>query len=249
MRSDMSKVLVERPRYRWARKGRGSYYPRATLARPFGPEIDDAPTKCGIAWRHHDKWPNENLAPLRRFLLGSVGRPWSNVYGELSEHVSRDSAVQAHIFQHLEDYVARHVELRDGVPFDLDRRYRPGPLFERRGTLQLFVCPRTGLLRRAKREPAAVSRFGRCIRIDCRAELREVDGKWMHVTLAPVRPGAMHRSALRQLFDVLLGAPLDPEWFDPITPRFARLFGRTGEYAISMREPGRRELERIARSK
>ena len=31
-----------------------------------------------------DKWLNENLSALRRYLVRNVGRPWSKVYGEIS---------------------------------------------------------------------------------------------------------------------------------------------------------------------
>lgn len=246
MRSDMSKVLVERPRLRVAKKGRGSHYPRATLARPYGPDVDDAPLKCGISWRHKDKWLNENLAPLRRFLLSRVGRPWASVYSELSASVCRDSAVQAHIFQHLDDFVARNVELRvvpgatRTAPFRTDG-HRIGWVLERWG-LQLYVCPRSGILRRAKRTEADAPRFGKAIRVNDGAELRRIDGVWKVVELRPIDPVRLRQ---RVLHDALLEAPLDLTWFDE-SQRYQKTFGRTHTYAVRIREPGKRELKRIA---
>lgn len=247
MRSDMAKVLVERPRLRIARKGRGSHYPRATLARPFGREIDDAPEKCGIAWLHREKWLNENLAPLRRFLVSRIGRRWASVYSELSAHVSRDSAVQAHVFQHLDDYVARNVEMRP-LPGSRGRRYAPfrtdgyriGWVVERRCGLQLFVCPRTGILRRAARAEAEDARFGKAIRVNESAELRQIDGVWKVVELRPIDPALVQRGVLS---DALLGSTLDPTWFGA-DARYHKLFGRTHAYAVRIREPGKRELKR-----
>lgn len=251
MRSDMSKVLVERPRLRIAKKGRGSHYPRAALARPYGPELDDAPTKCGITWRHKDKWLNENLAPLRRFLLSRVGRPWANVYAELSANVCRDSAVQAHIFQHIDDYVARNVELRvvpgtrRTAPFRTDG-YKIGWVVERpRWGLQLYVCPKSGVLRRAKRADTEAPRFGRAIRVNDGAELRQVDGVWKVVELRPIDPVRLRQRALH---DALLDAALDLGWFDE-SQRYQKMFGRNHVYAVRIREPGKRELKHIARDR
>jgi hypothetical protein len=49
------------------------------------------------------------LGPLRRFLIGQVGRPWNKVYAELRERISPASTVQIHILGHVETMVARHV--------------------------------------------------------------------------------------------------------------------------------------------
>ena len=73
MRSDMFKVIVERPRGRACSDG----------ARQF--RNDEArPPKMGMKHGYSSrKWLNENLAPLRRYLERQVGRPWNSVYGDI----------------------------------------------------------------------------------------------------------------------------------------------------------------------
>src|SRR5438309_9686382 len=39
--------------------------------------------------RPGEKWLNENLAPLRRYLESNVGRPWSKVYAEIRSEERR----------------------------------------------------------------------------------------------------------------------------------------------------------------
>src|SRR4051812_28161761 len=105
MRHDMANVLVERPR-----RGGGVKYPRG--AGPFWGRValEELPAREALKrpWVTCPKSLNENLAPLRRFLLSRVGRPWDAVYGEICERINRDSAVQLHIWQHLMWEVARH---------------------------------------------------------------------------------------------------------------------------------------------
>ncbi|MCX5658786.1 MAG: hypothetical protein NTW19_03580 [Planctomycetota bacterium] len=136
MRDDMDKLIVERPRVRSHLKA-----PNHTKKRQQMPP-EHWPTRESI--RRTDKYLNENLAPLRRFLEGSVGRPWSKVHAELAEHIDRNNTVQAHIWQHIDQYVDRH-------PLFVERghAYRVGHGGHRWGSL-LYVDPATGLLRRNK---------------------------------------------------------------------------------------------------
>ena len=123
MRRDMFKVIVERPR----RFGPGGW----TRGRPPR-DAEDGPSHAGMR-RPYDSWHerkelNENLAPLRRYLMKQVGRPWNKVFSEICEHLRTDSTVQEHVRRHLGDFVAIHG--RDSRP--------------------LYVDPRTGLLRSNK---------------------------------------------------------------------------------------------------
>jgi hypothetical protein len=103
MRADMSKVIVERPR--WGSRGNTSVrIHRRHTNDPRG--FDDAPTHESSR-RHYAvrKSLNENLSPLLRFLRAHVGRPWNNVYGELRAGLRLDKATHLHIVQHLADFV------------------------------------------------------------------------------------------------------------------------------------------------
>ena len=141
MRHDMHKVLCEHPRSGWRIKRRSRY--RGSL--------EDAPRREPIS-RHRGgtKSLAENLGPLRRWLLAQAGRPWDAVHAELRARINPGNAVQLHIWQHAQHYVARHVELVDGKLFHLaDGRtaYWPEtPVNARRSPV--YVCPATGIVRR-----------------------------------------------------------------------------------------------------
>jgi len=233
----MAKVIVERPRLKRAPRGKGSPYPRGKLKGIFERDLDNTPSKLGMKFPHAEKWLNENLAPLRRFVLGQLGRPWDKVRAEIAAHVRRTSAVQAHIFEHLDDYVVEHVEMIDGKPHTRRRGRRLEPLSSYRGT-PLWVCPRTGRLRSPPAATKPKARFGRTVRLDPRHELREVDGRWVHVTLAPISAGV----SVDGLYDLLLDERLEHGRYFDHRQRYKKLFGRCDAIAVGIREPGLREL-------
>ena len=141
MRCDMAKVIVERPRF-----GGGTKYPRGSVRYTDRLGIEDWHKResIGRRWQGHSaqKFLNENLAPLRRFLRSKVGKPWNKVYAEICERIDRGSAVQLHIWQHLSDYVCANPY---GVTGDVGRRFH-GRLWH-----EFYVDPRTGLLRQTSR--------------------------------------------------------------------------------------------------
>jgi hypothetical protein len=106
MREDMHKVVTERPRW----NERAPHKDRRR--RPRGLDVDQLetlPTQVAIGYPGRTKSFTDLLGPLRRFLIGQVGRPWNKVYAELRERISPASTVQIHILGHVETMVARHV--------------------------------------------------------------------------------------------------------------------------------------------
>src|SRR4051794_18399649 len=99
MRSDMSRVIVERPRCRIPKRS-GSWYPRGSLKMQWHPDLELAPMREGYGHHYREKYLNENLQPLVRFLRSRVGKRWDKVHSEMSEHVSCTSAVQKHVLDH-----------------------------------------------------------------------------------------------------------------------------------------------------
>ena len=93
MRSDMAKVIVERPRMRVPKRA-GSWYPRGSLKAVFQSDYELAPKREGLGHIYGEKWLNENLQPLVRFLRSHVGRPWDKVRAEIAERVRPTSAVR-----------------------------------------------------------------------------------------------------------------------------------------------------------
>ena len=105
MREDMDKVIVERPR-KGGGRDKGTRQWRNSRERG---------NHLGMRRGHADlKGLNENLAPLRRWLHKQVHRPWDAVYGELCRGIDRRNAVQAHIHQHVDDFVDRDAVWVDG---------------------------------------------------------------------------------------------------------------------------------------
>lgn len=237
MRTDLYELLVERPRYASSTKHR-----RARLAAILGPLDEDARSYASATLQGRDRHLNENLAPLRRFLLSNVGRPWSKVRSEIRSVCDRSSTVKNHVWQHIEQYVEENVILRDRAPWT--QRYSGWePLLARNDEMPLWVCPRSGSLRRAPRRPVDDgARFGVAVRLHRSAEVREIGGKPTFVTLAPIPEDPLRRATI---FDPLLGTTLTAALFDH-RHAFRRLFGREDAYAVNMREAGRREAKALA---
>jgi hypothetical protein len=105
---------------------------------------DDDRNWMPVSRRRGSKSLNENLAPLRRYLRGNVGRPWDKVFSEICHGLSVRSAVQKHVRDHLRDFVELHAEERGGQLWG--GRYTRH-LLGQGWRDQLYVCPRTGLLK------------------------------------------------------------------------------------------------------
>lgn len=144
MRNDMSKVIVERPR-----RGGG----RDRKRRPAR-EFNDMPSKQSMKRGHTDlKDLNENLAPLKRYLRKNVGRPWDKVFSEICENIRMDNPVQKHVRSHVYHYVERNV-IEEGK--EIFTRGILGVCELWNG--DLYVCPKSGLLKEYRRRRKAPSR-------------------------------------------------------------------------------------------
>lgn len=116
MRQDMAKVIVERPRLGGSHKYRER---RSVLKdqvryveRTGDLEYDllETGTESARYWAsrmlgYSRKELNENLKPLKRFMLSRVGQPWDKVFSEICQVMDTRSACQYHIWQHAKDYV------------------------------------------------------------------------------------------------------------------------------------------------
>ena len=141
MRSDMAKVVTERPRRghtnpskKWGRRLRKNEYDAE----------DHGPTRAPIARRHQYGWNakefSDLLGPLRRYLRKQVGRPWNKVWSEITRNLDSRSLSGQHIFDHIHWEVAQHVRLA-----------ADGRLYHNRWSALvpvsgLYVHPTTGLL-------------------------------------------------------------------------------------------------------
>lgn len=150
MRADMAKVIVERPRIGSRARSRKKGYRKYIQATG----LESLPRREPMLgrWRGLGRCLNEHLAPMRRFLESSVGRPWNHVHRDLCEHVSFQNAVQAHVLVHIFQFVQKHVEYR-GRDVIATSGWHRGRALERGA---MYICPRTGLLKKVRRSPAHV---------------------------------------------------------------------------------------------
>jgi len=165
MRSDMAKVLVERPRTGGCGKERSRQNRHETrrICKDIPFEEDwDTPDFRGMK-RVHTSRPhsyddkkqlNENLNPLRRFLNSRIGQPWDKVYSEIMSGLNLNNAVQYHVWQHLikfgevqtKTYMEGNTVMASGVigPESMTTSY---------GREEFYVDPRDGTLRKTKKRP------------------------------------------------------------------------------------------------
>jgi len=258
MRSDMYKVIVERPR---------NYKGKYSVAARWRDDLD-GPRQLGMRAGYGGPYLNENLAPLQRFLLAQVGRPWNKVYSEISAGIDRRNTVQQHIYAHLEDMIATQVEWRDGRWLDLQDRSRHFRTFE---SLRqpLYVDPRTGLIRSnnqyrrwkvvrdAQRAREAAEIAARRRVIDDTMQLMLLEGQWYEVRLARLPPlyvvekvidGKVWRSWKSDgVYDVVLRCTVRRHDHEH-TDRQHFLYGGPNPhsardvYAVSKRQLSRREM-------
>jgi hypothetical protein len=147
MRSDMKKVVVERPR--WGSRGRNRKF-GARLRYIEGHDYDEQPKKAlGFesyrSAKYAEKEFTDVLNPLERFLRSNLGRPWDKVNSELCAGLDKRKTTGLHIFQHLKHMVKTDCCFgEDGqlYSFSYGRGY---PIWG------FYVHPRTGLLREMRR--------------------------------------------------------------------------------------------------
>ena len=142
MRSDMAKVIVERPRIFSRHPSRKKGYRKSLQSVP----LDELPRRELMLgrWKGRGKYLNEHLGPMRRFLRSNIGRPWNKVHQELCEHVSFDNAVQAHVLAHIYEYVHLHVEVEDKATVYMKK----GKWYRHMlGKDTMYVCPNSGILK------------------------------------------------------------------------------------------------------
>lgn len=245
MRSDMFKVIVERPR-----KSKGSGRIANRRRNDF-----DGPTFLGMRAGLGYRALNENLSPLRRYLHAQIGRPWNKVHAEISAGIDRRNTVQLHVLAHIDEMIAIQVEWHDGELVDVKDRacWRRNDLPTIRQ--KLYVDPRTGLIRRneawksysaQRRESDRAARkelARRFRRIDDETRLLLLNGEWFEVRIAQVPKDT-------PVFDVVLKRLVSTRLVDARVDdsRHVRekLYGEhwlRHRYAKSKRQLSRREIE------
>ncbi|MFH0133663.1 hypothetical protein ACGLHS_25900 [Variovorax sp. VaC1] len=246
MRDDMDKVIVERPRRGGGVQGDGRAWRNS---KERGSHLG---MKRGYG---RTKWLNENLAPLKRWLHKQVHRPWDKVYAELCSGIDRRSTVQAHIFEHIDDFVVRDAVMRDGEVRVRSHRWGGNLHVPLRDALrvELFVHPVTGILlpnrarlkarqNRAANKPKAV--IARIV-IDDAIEWHLVDGCWFEVRLAPFPESKGAGAKDEKRYDVLRGCLVTRRGVchAPVGTACRQVtYAQDFVYAVAKRQLSRREV-------
>lgn len=147
MRSDMKKVVTERPR-----SGGRIKSPKGDRRQWQRYEMEDCPKreKIRAKWKSWRKDFTDLLGPLHRFLLGQVGRPWDIVYSEIARNLPKTSLQNLHVYTHLWQFVLKEVRMINGVACH-NRGYWAGvPIASWGRYPQLYIHPLNGLLCKAK---------------------------------------------------------------------------------------------------
>ena len=136
MRSDMQKVIVERPRF-------GSRSPNRGTARRIRPvevdeDFDSGPVRASSA--RTGKWFNEHLNPLWRFLRSNLGRPWDKVHSEICSKLDLRGVLGNHVLDHLRWEVSVNCFQEGKQVFERGRFGDAHPVHG------FYVHPKTGLL-------------------------------------------------------------------------------------------------------
>ena len=247
MREDMDKVIVERPRRGGGVQGDGRQWRNSR----------DRGSHLGMTQGYrHRKGLNENLAPLRRWLHKQVHRPWDKVYAELCSGIDRRSTVQAHIFEHIDDFVERRAVLRDGEVWVRKSWWRSGgervPLRDA-AHVELFVHPATGILlpnrlrRKGRQQEAAKRKQAVADRlvIDAFTEWHRVDGCWFEVRLAPFPEPQGDSVRQDKRFDVMRGCLVTRSGACHVMPGMSNrpvTYARAFVHAVAKRQLSRREV-------
>ena len=242
MREDMFKVIVERPR-----RGKYGFSAADRCRNDF-----DGPTRLGMRAGYGYRDLNENLAPLRRYLHAQIGRPWNKVFSEICAGIDRRSTVQQHIHQHIGDFIAIDVGVRNDRSVDLAADWKflwCGP-----GMSQaLYVDPRTGLIRpnknyrshrhgdalRRQREQLEIAARRRVV--DERTLLLLLDDLWFRVEVE-VLPKPHRRMAAESRHDVVLRRTVSRA-VEADVQICKHLYGSGELYAVGKRQISTREIK------
>ncbi len=183
------------------------------------------------------------------------------MFSEICAGIDRRNTVQQHIHQHIRDFIAIDVDVREGRLVDLAPRWG---LLQRAISRELYVDPRTGLIRpnkgyrswrhsvaqRRQREQVEIATRRRVI--DERTLLLLLDGVWFRVEVdvlpkerlvEDVIDGKPHRrTTAESSYDVVLRRNISRA-ISADRRQCEHLYGSGDLYAMSKRQISTREIK------
>lgn len=251
MRKDMKWILGDKRGSRLAGPRKGRRFSQAEF-RKYDWDVDDTPFVGGhVGHALEKKLIGErrqsrglNYEPLQRYLSSQVGRPWNDVYSNVSSALRRTKIAEAHWSYLLTQCVATRLHIVgsellwgewDGALVPMSNERAP----------KLYVDPRDGRLHRntaietrrmRQKRLAAESAREMSARMRVLSPIRQLhllgDGNWWEVKLADVR----RARELGLTEDVVLRAGLSN------LPR-EKLYGRRWAFACDKRQLSAKEMK------
>lgn len=199
MRPDFAKQLTERERIHHA----DHYHNYRNVKGPSGLTDDEVGGRESMRKRYNHGYDrksfNENLNPLRSWVHSGLGKNWDKYYGELRKQFDARKVINAHILEHLFQYVEIHTHVGEkGAVMFMDTRYtNKGEQPISKCYKDYYVCPKSGMLRKTHKEPRrsvikqkeAEKRAERDAifrQLDRHNVLHLIDGTWYHFELKPI---------------------------------------------------------------
>lgn len=184
-------IVIERPRHgmRISLKKQKGYRKQLDKLTQEASE-DGLLSQYLIKPRNKSKYLSDHLSPLRRFLRSYVGQHWNTVYSKLCRRLERKTLAGQHVISHLWDYVERHVELIEGIPYRIPEWGTFSPLTSNYYE-QFYVHPETGILclaPRKPRQPKQTRQQADVVVIDDFHQYRKVKEIWYLITFEAFPP-------------------------------------------------------------
>jgi hypothetical protein len=162
VRKDISKLICEKERHGSSRSYHLERHTKEQNQRlgyeswPFqGESASPYPFKEGMKKKFGKKFgfkqPSDFLSPIEGFLRKSIGRPWNDVYSELSKNLPRNKWLNQHVWQHIYMMVEKYAVMHNGKvcilnPFEREYEDIEDSSFWRSKRNHFYVHPQTGLL-------------------------------------------------------------------------------------------------------
>jgi hypothetical protein len=225
----LSEIVIERPR--------GGYrisYKKITGTKKFLHQLTQEATEDGLLTtyllkpRHRTKHLSDHLGPVRRLLRSKVGQPWDQVHSELCQRLDGKTMAGRHVLDHVDNYVAKHVEIIDGEPYRKPEGWYSWRILGNYWRDEFYVHPDTGILCLAKkRDHKAQSQPDDVIYLDREHRYQKIDHVWYYVTLADL--------------------PVDQLMWDVVQKRLVQSRSPGSQYAIVKHQCNKRDLKSLRR--
>lgn len=236
MRDDMTKIFHEP-----GRNGGGRNNSRSgkRTKRAIADGVTFEPMR-----RDWDRERDSNFAPLRHYLVSQVGRPWNQVFSDISHSTRSKSLTADEVRQAIEGMVEQTVQIIDGKPHD----ERGLPIVSRYWS-PVWVHPQTGILMRSPQQPKR--RYTRKptheqIEIDASTKLVKLNDLWFVVSFEPL-PAVLNVEAPER--DIVLNVPATLGYVGHrgVGGNFRREWGGN-IYAVSKRAASKMQIKQFVKT-